>query len=50
MEEKTFLLTHPIDYKQQREDFINYLSQKKKDVNAGIEIYDHIMSFVGEPA
>lgn len=50
MEEKTFLITHPIDYKQQREDFISYLQQKQKDVNAGIEIYDHIMSFVGEPA
>ena len=50
IEEKTFLITHPIDYKKQREDFATFLQEQNKNVNEGIEIYDHIMSFVGEPS
>ena len=49
MEKRTFIITKPIDYKQQREKFIAYLQSKQKDVNLGLEIYDNILIQVGEP-
>ena len=55
---KTFLIEKPIDYKEQRNEFIAFLKSKlAQRVNAGrstfkvqdgIEIYDDIMSFVGD--
>lgn len=49
MEKRTFIITKPIDYKQQREKFVAYLQEKQKDVNLGLEIYDNILIQVGEP-
>ena len=49
-EPNTFLITKNIDYVQQKKDFLEYLKLKEKDVSAGAEIYDDIMSYVGKPA
>ena len=47
---ETFILKAPIDYAQQRGNFIEFLVSIGKDGDAGAEIYDGIIDFLSQPA
>ena len=44
-----FILKEPIDYMQQRETFVTFLTELGKDAAVGVEIYDGIVDALSKP-